>query len=77
MIAYYGRLGQYLGQAAPAASDVTVPVLPPPAPAPSAVSQDLAKLDDKVSLSKGAILVGGIVIAGLTMTLSGALLRRA
>lgn len=67
MIRYYGRFGQYLGQA----GDVAV------APAPSAVSQDLARLDDKVTLSKGALLVGGIVLAGLTMTLSASFLRRA
>lgn len=76
MIAYYGRFGQYLGQAAPAASDVSVPVLPP-APAPSAAAQDLARLDEKVTFTKAGLIVGGIVLAGLTMTLSGSLLRRA
>lgn len=67
MIQYYGRFGQYLGQT-PAASDVS--------PAPAAAMQDLARLDEKVTLSKGAILVGGLVLAGLTMTLSSSLLRR-
>jgi hypothetical protein len=79
MIAYYGRFGQYLGQAAPADVSVAPPPAPAPAPAPapSAVSQDLAALDAKVTLTKGALIVGGVVLAGLTMTLSGALLRRA
>lgn len=84
MITYYDRHGRFLGQAsavppdAPLVSAPTAtPVIPVvTAPAPPAYQQDLAQLDTKVSLSKGAILVGAIALAGLTMTLSGALLRR-
>jgi hypothetical protein len=73
MIVYTGRFGQYLGQAAPA-PDVTA--APPPPPAPSAISRDLASLDQKVTISKAGLIVGGLVLAGLTLTLSGSLLLR-
>lgn len=84
MIRYYGRFGNYLGQASAVPPDAPLVGLQTPigstpvlvAPAPSAVSRDLEQLDGKVTLSKGAILVGGLVLAGLTLTLTSSLLRR-
>lgn len=89
MIVYYGRFGNYLGQASavppeapltrvPEPAVQVVPVVTPGAPpAPTPVYQDLKKLDDKVTLTKAGIIVGGIALVALTMTLSSTLLRRA
>lgn len=90
MIVYFGRYGNYLGQAsavppeapltrAPGPAVQVVPVVTPApvVPAQSAVYQDLDKLNEKVNLTKAGIIVGSIVLVALTLTLSSSLLRRA
>lgn len=86
MIVYHGRYGDYLGQASAVPPEAPLVRAPAPAaqvvpatvvPAQSAAYQDLDRLNDKVTLTKAAIIVGGIALVALTMTLSSSLLRRA
>lgn len=78
MIVYYDRRGNLMGQASavpPEAPLVRAQEPAPPVTAP-AIYQDMAKFDDKVTLTKAALVIGGLVLVALTMTLSSSLLRR-
>lgn len=86
MIAYYGRFGNYLGQASAVPAEAPLTRVPPPvtpvvpviAPAPVAdVPQDWSsRAEEKVSYSKAALAVGGLALVGVTLAVSGAFSRR-
>ena len=85
MIAYYGRFGNYLGQASavPPEAPLTrvpapaTPALVPVVPAPSIADEPVApRYEDKVTLTKAGLVVGAIALAVVAISLSGALAKR-